>query len=325
VLPKARQKRPKRATPRVAKQQAAKDGSRAKSRTAPRSQTGQQARAISKPNAPTQPPSRPEPWVWQAETNLLGRLEATGLLAAPGNTEKVLETVVQNLEITNSMDISPAVHCRVITTTPLETTNLAHTILVSRGLIDVLPDEASLAMVLAHELAHINLGHRLLALQHPPTRLKDQEKLWRDGLTHDPRTEAAADEFATSLLLHSPYAGHLGNAGLFLRALQLRGPHVPNLAKLHLGDSWLDRGRVRMSQLMAYAPPLDPGKITQIAALPLGSRTELNPWTNRVQLVKMHQTPVVSAADKMPFEVTPLRPSFTLTGWTGKPAPRAGR
>ena len=29
------------------------------------------------------------------------------------------------------------------------------------GMIDVLPDEASLAMILTHELAHIVLGHHL--------------------------------------------------------------------------------------------------------------------------------------------------------------------
>jgi hypothetical protein len=32
---------------------------------------------------------------------------------------------------------------------------MAYTIVLSQGLIDVLPDEASRAMILAHELAHI--------------------------------------------------------------------------------------------------------------------------------------------------------------------------
>ena len=38
---------------------------------------------------------------------------------------------------------------------------MGNTIIISRGLIDTLPDEASLAMVLSHELAHIVLGHNL--------------------------------------------------------------------------------------------------------------------------------------------------------------------
>jgi len=45
-------------------------------------------------------------------------------------------------------------------TSSLESFSLAYTIILSRGLIDVLPDEASLAMVLSHELAHIALGQQ---------------------------------------------------------------------------------------------------------------------------------------------------------------------
>lgn len=50
---------------------------------------------------------------------------------------------------------------RVILTSPLETFSVGSTIIVSRGLLDVFPDEASLAMVLSHELADIVLGHNL--------------------------------------------------------------------------------------------------------------------------------------------------------------------
>ncbi len=49
----------------------------------------------------------------------------------------------------------------MLLTTPLESFTIGHTIVVSRGLLDVLPDEASLAMVLARELGHIALGHQL--------------------------------------------------------------------------------------------------------------------------------------------------------------------
>jgi hypothetical protein len=45
----------------------------------------------------------------------------------------------------------------VLLTTPLESFVVGRTIILSRGLLDVLPDEATLAAVLAHELAHIVL------------------------------------------------------------------------------------------------------------------------------------------------------------------------
>jgi len=40
---------------------------------------------------------------------------------------------------------------------PLESFTVGHTVVLSRGLIDVLPDEGSLATMLAHELSHVVL------------------------------------------------------------------------------------------------------------------------------------------------------------------------
>ena len=78
-----------------------------------------------------------------------------------GEVDKILMTVVNNLEVTNNIELPRPVRTRVMLTSPLETFSVGNTIVVSRGLIDVLPDEASLAMVLSHELAHIVLGHNL--------------------------------------------------------------------------------------------------------------------------------------------------------------------
>ena len=98
-------------------------------------------------------------WQQQAADNILERLQRAGLVAPEGEVDKILQTVVNNLEVTNNIDLSPPVRTRVLLTTPLETFSVGYTIVVSRGLIDVLPDEPSLAMILAHELAHIVLGH----------------------------------------------------------------------------------------------------------------------------------------------------------------------
>ena len=100
-------------------------------------------------------------WDRQAEDNVTDRLQRLGLIAPKGEVDKVLETVVNNLEVTNNLDIEPEVRCRVMMTTTLESYTLGHTIVLSRGLIDVLPDEASLATIIAHELGHVVLGHRM--------------------------------------------------------------------------------------------------------------------------------------------------------------------
>src|SRR6267154_86272 len=92
-------------------------------------------------------------WDRQAEDNVVDRLERLGLLAPAGEVDKVLDTVVNNLEVTNNLDIQPEIRCRVLLTSTLESFTIGHTIVFSRGLIDVLPDEASLAAIVAHELA----------------------------------------------------------------------------------------------------------------------------------------------------------------------------
>src|SRR5229473_519013 len=100
-------------------------------------------------------------WQWQQQAgdNVIERLQKAGLLAPEGEVDKVLETVVNNLLTTNNIELPGPVRTRVMLTLPLETFSAGNTIVVSRGLVDVLPDEASLAMVLSRELAHIVLGH----------------------------------------------------------------------------------------------------------------------------------------------------------------------
>src|SRR5262249_27536042 len=97
-------------------------------------------------------------WEREAEDNVLDRMERAGVLGPDGEVSKVLQTVVNNLEITNNLNIDPEVRCRVLLTTPLESFTIGHTIVLSRGLLDVMPDESTLAMVLAQELGHIALG-----------------------------------------------------------------------------------------------------------------------------------------------------------------------
>src|SRR5712671_6155357 len=77
-------------------------------------------------------------WDRQAEDNVVDRLARLGMLAPPGEVDKVLETVVNNLEVTNNLDIQPEIRCRVLLTSTLESFTIGHTIVFSRGLVDVL-------------------------------------------------------------------------------------------------------------------------------------------------------------------------------------------
>ena len=55
-------------------------------------------------------------------------------MSPKGEVDKVLDTVVNNLEVTNNLDMEPEVQCRVMMTSTLESYTLGHTIVLSRGL-----------------------------------------------------------------------------------------------------------------------------------------------------------------------------------------------
>jgi len=262
-------------------------------------------------------------WQQQAEDNVIERLTRAGLLAPEGDVDRILQTVVNNLEVTNNIDLPRPVRTRVLLTAPLETFSVGNTIVISRGLIDVLPDEASLAAVLSHELAHIVLGHNLGSKYAFNDRMlfSDDSTYNNLGFKHIPEEEVAADKKAIELLKNSPYAQKLDNVGLFLKALQARAPQLNALLTTHLGNSLEENGTInRLSALGTQGPALDNNKLDQVAALPLGGRIKINPWDDKAEMVKTTPVAITSARDKMPFEVTPFYPRLARYGATVAPS-----
>jgi len=254
-------------------------------------------------------------WQQQAEDNVVERLQESGLVAPENEVDKVLQTVINNLIVTNNIDLPRPVRARVMLTSPLETFSVGNTIVVSRGLVDVLPDEASLVMVLSHELAHIVLGHNLGSKFAFNDRMlfTDESTYNNFGFRHNPEEETAADAKAMDLLKNSPYAQKLDVPSLFLKALSARAPQLSALLTAHLGNGFTtETGQLtRLSALAATGPQLDPNKLDQIAALPMGGRVKLNAWTDKVELTKSAPVAITSARDKMPFEVTPFFPRLS--------------
>ena len=252
-------------------------------------------------------------WERQAEDNAVERMTRIGLLAPPGGLDKVLQTVVNNLLVTNNIDLQSDVRCRVLLTSPLESFTIGHTIVISRGLLDVLPDEASLAVILADELSHIVLGHPFDTKLAFNDRMffPDENSFQRLDFKRRPADEEAADAKALELLKNSPYKDKLGSAGLFLKAVQQYAPSLPNLIRPRLGNGVGSGKSIRMSALLAAAPQLEPQRTDQIAALPLGGRIKLDPWTDQVELAKSKPVPLASAKEKRPFEITPFFPFLT--------------
>ncbi len=252
-------------------------------------------------------------WESEAADNAIARLEKIGLIAPEGEVDKVLQTVVNNLLVPNELKIQPEVRIRVLLISPLESFTIGHTIVLSRGLLDVLPDEASLAVILAHELGHIVLGHNLDSKFAFSDRMffPDEDTFERLNFMHNPKDEDAADKKASALLANSPYHGGLANARLFLQAVRTCAPQLKSLIRPHLGDSVANGDYLRIPTLLNSAVGAGMQRTSQMAALPLGTRIKVNPWSNRIEL--MRTKPVIASASPAvtPFELTPFFPNLT--------------
>ena len=250
-------------------------------------------------------------WDRQAEEHVIDHLQRIGLIAPKGEIDKVLESVVNNLEVTNSLDPDPDVRCRVLLTTTFESFTLGHTIVLSRGLIDVLPDEASLAAMLADELGHIMLGHRLDSSYafFDQLLVDDNRTFFHFDFARTAEEERDASLKAIQYLNNSPYKGQLTGAALFLSALETRRKEIPHLISPHLGN------RVPViAGLNSGAPPDNKQKLSLNAALPIGARVKLDPWSDKLELLKTRPVRALAEREKMPFELTPFMLYLTRFG-----------
>ena len=255
-------------------------------------------------------------WDRQAEDNVVDRLERMGLVSPSGDVDKVLETVVNNIEVTNNLDVQPEVRCRVLLTSTVESFNLGHTIILSRGLIDVLPDEASLGAVLAQELAHVILGHRIdtgYGFFDEILLLDEKQTFHHFDFARTKEEDAEASAKAAELLKNSPYKDQLKTTALFIAELQARSKDIPNLVSPKLGNALL-------AQVPVQPDITNKPKADQIVALPLGGRVKLDPWNDKIEMLKAKPAGTMSEREKMPFEVTPFMPYLTRVSTQENPA-----
>lgn len=246
-------------------------------------------------------------WRHQAENNIDDLLEGRGLLAPQGEVENALNIIIRNLEISNNLK-ELDLHCRVLLTGNLEMFSVGNTIVLSRGLIDVVPDEASMAAMLAHGMADAMLPkpYQDQFGFSDVMRLRTTEILKRLSFLNEKAETAQNSVKAMELLGKSSYASKLDSAGLFLQQLRARSRQLPRLIRPLLGNQVYFN-----PPLVQAAPALQLDNKNQIAALPLGSRLNIDPWTGALSLRKSKPVSLRSPRDKMPLEVTPMLPYLT--------------
>lgn len=248
-------------------------------------------------------------WVRQAEDNVLDRLTQAGLLAPPSAFDKVLDTVTNNLIISNNLQLPSEIHCRVLLTEPLESLAVGNTILISKGLVDVLPNEPALAAVISFQLAHILEGHHIDTRYAFNDRLlfPDSATFKQIQMNHSQRDDQDAAKKALELFYHSNYKNEAGEAGLFFEQVEARDKALPALFTPRLGDSLLNAaGQPWLEALTQGAPRLNMNNLNQTAALPLNSRLKIDPWDDKVYMLHFAPARLLNARDKMPLEITPV-------------------
>ena len=248
-------------------------------------------------------------FVTQAENNVLDRLVQAGLIAPPSDFDKVLETVANNIVIGNNLTLPSDLHCRVMLTQPLESLAIGNTILLSKGLVDVLPTEEDLAAVLSFELAHIVLGHHIDTRYAFNDRLlfPDQAAFERITMNHNDVDNAAAAKKGIEFFSNSVYKDKAGSVGLFFAQLQVREKQLTSLLSPRLGDALIKPdGTPWLVDLGKGAPKLDVNNMTQIAALPIGSHLKTDPWNDKVLALNAKMPVLLNAGDKLPFALTPV-------------------
>jgi hypothetical protein len=270
-------------------------------------------------------------WVSQAENNVIDRLVQAGLLAPPSDFDKTLEQIVVNLAVPNNLNFPDPIHCRILLTTTVEATTIGNTILISKGLIDTLPNEESIAAVVAFELAHVALGHHIDTRYAFNDRLlfPDESSFQRIKMNHSDADNATASAKAAEYMEASMYKDRVGNAGLYFAQLADRGHALKQLNTPKLGDSMLKSdGTPWLSALSKQAPKLNQDDTTQVAALPLGSWLKTDPWDDKEHMLNAKRYAPMNARDKMPFEVTAIYYKLARYGDATTPpgaAPAAGQ
>lgn len=264
----------------------------------------------------------------QAQTNVENRLYQAGLLAAPSDFDKVLETVTNNLIIGAKLQV-PDIHCRVLLTEPLESLTIGNTIVLSKGIVDTLPTEEDLAMVLAFQLAHIALGHEVQTRYGFSDALffNDTDAYNHIPLGHTDEDNRAAARKAIDILSRSVYAPKVPQAALYLNQLFLRSKPLQALVHPRLGDGFFTNDNLDqmwLQQLLVYSPRINMADLSQIAALPLNSQLKVNAWDDTVQQLVVKQVAFQTPADKMPLELTPIVLRLTRYAPPADPTVAAG-
>ncbi|HEX4156288.1 MAG TPA: hypothetical protein VHY48_11800 [Acidobacteriaceae bacterium] len=269
-------------------------------------------------------------WVEQAEDNVIDRLYTAGLIDAPSDFDKILEALANNILAYNNIPLDRPIKVRTLLTEPLESLSVGNTILLSKGLIDTTAvptadgaqQMGNLNALLAFQVAHIVLGHHIDTKYAFSDRLMfpTESAFEKLPMHHTDADNEAAAKKALELLNAKELVDGQQYFGLYLQQLQAREKGLKALTDPQIGDGLLrPDGTFWLQALVAKSPKLNNGDLKQQAAMPLSQFLRFDPWTDQVIKLNTAYEPLLSARDKLPFEITPVY--LRLAYWTAPAAP----
>jgi hypothetical protein len=215
----------------------------------------------------------------QTAADPLSRLQDAGLIAVPGAVERWLDGIVHDIQVSGHI-VEPEVHCRVLMTTPVEIFSVGNSIVVSRGLLNILPSRSVLGVLLAREIAYISLkrqGPRMPNSKATPIfdarRTSEFPGL---GLAHSKDDGLEAQSRLAELLVSSPYAGAVSLTDKFEELLARESLQVPQLLRARFGIGLVNKKAAHEAKASSLALP------SQTDRLLLRSDYWINSWENEI-------------------------------------------
>jgi hypothetical protein len=189
-------------------------------------------------------------------SDAIGRLEKDKLLANPGLAEQQLNGIVRQILAASNVSM-PDIECRILLTTPIEIFSINHTIVLSRGLLNILPDQEVIAVLLAHEIGDMMIGAY-------GARPKAFDESFFDevgtrgfqglGILRSPQKDAEAWKVGLTLASTAGYSKGVEHASLLFGALAVHSPQIPNLVRPRFGLGLLNMQDVGLSSRTVQPP-----------------------------------------------------------------------
>jgi hypothetical protein len=231
----------------------------------------------------------------RTEQKVLDFLEGIGVLAKRGRVDLVCEKVLYKLRGASAPDFPADLHCRVMLTSTVEWFVVGRTLIVSKSILDLPPDEPAMAALLAPALACILKDRPIQSISDAILQNRDQA-LRKLNFQNSAKDKTDYEREAITLLKNSEFAKKMATAAVFQQTAEKYCSALGALFAPRFGDrlSVCDPSSpLRQLDSMAVRNPRGP------AALVLGARLTVDQFSDEVAMVD-------PPADNAPFQLVPI-------------------